>query len=113
MSKGFKTWRYRKYANSIIPGLQVETDDHKRSEFYEALKELILVIHDHISEIINYDHISYIVPKYELNLKYENRHYCLAYVNSEGNMVYLFMKVIPKEKLSQKVKVIIWRKRSP
>jgi len=108
--KGFKTWRYRKFANSIIPAVQVETDRHKTQAFYDAMKELILAIHDHISPILNYDHISFITQKYDLPLKYENAHYCLSYVNSNGDLVMLFISVVEKEKIAQKVKDGIWRK---
>jgi hypothetical protein len=88
----------------------VETDRHKTKAFYDAMKELILAIHDHISPILNYDHISFITQKYDLPLKYENAHYCLSYVNSNGNLVMLFISVIPKEQLAQKVKDGIWQK---
>jgi hypothetical protein len=108
--KGFKTWRYRKFTNSIIPAIQVETDRHKTQAFYDTMKELILAIHDNITSLINYDHISYVLPKYNLPLKYENAHYCISYLNGSGDLVMIFMSVIPKEQLAQKVKDGIWRK---
>jgi hypothetical protein len=108
--KGFKTWRYRKYANSIIPAVQVETDRHKTKAFYDAMKELILAIHDNITSLINYDHISYVLPKYNLPLKYENAHYCISYLNGNGDLVMLFISVIEKEKVAKKWGLGVWQK---
>lgn len=108
--KNFKTWHYKKFANSIIPGLEVETDRHKTKAFYDALKELIIAIDEEISNLINYDHISYVVPKSNLPLRYENMHYCLSYIDTRGNLVLLFMSVVEREKLSKKVRDEIWRK---
>jgi len=105
-------WEYKKYfATNNLPAVFVETDNHKKKCFYEELEYLIRLLWNDGIRLINYAHITFIVPKTELPLKYKSEHYCLSYINNRGYLILIKLKVIPPEKQPKYAREAIWGKR--
>lgn len=104
-------WEYRHYHPiSSLPSINVETDRHKKREFYRGLEYLIRLLWNDGIRFINYAHISFVVPKSKLPLKWKQQHYCISFLDHSNNLILIFMKVIPYQQLFKKYRGIIWQK---
>jgi len=104
-------WEYRKYfATNQLPSILVETDNHKKKEFYEELEYLVRLLHQDGIKYINYNHITWIIPKAPLPLKWKGEHFCLSYLNDRGHLVLIYLKVINRNKLSKYLRELEWLK---
>ncbi|MEM2073718.1 MAG: hypothetical protein QXO33_04130 [Nitrososphaeria archaeon] len=85
--------------NPILFFMSFETDQRKRPEYLQNLKDIVCLIFNNINTIINYAHVSFIVPKQNLPLKVHGEHYDVVYLDREFNLVCIKIKVIPRNEV--------------
>ncbi len=104
-------WEYRDFIPvETLPGIAIATDRHKKKEFYQGMQYLIRLLWNDGIRLINYDHMSFIIPKAKLPLSYKGEHFCMSFIDHRGNLILLYMKVIPRKNLPKKVREAVWQK---
>ena len=113
MKKKNRKWKYKKYYDlDSLPAISIRTDNHKRKEYYYALTQLVKMIWNQESKLINYMHLPFIVDKTPLPLIFEGKHRDISYIDTMNSLVLLWIDVIPYEQLPKWVKSLIWRRQS-
>ena len=105
-------WEYAKYTpTETLPAIHVETDRHKKKVFYQTIGYLLKLLWNDGIRLINYDHVSFFIPKANLPLKWKHEHFCISFIDHRGNLILLYMKVIPPKNQTKKVRKELWRRR--
>ena len=104
-------WEYRDFIPvETLPGIAIATDRHKKKEFYLGMQYIIRLLWNDGIRIINYDHISFVIPKSKLPLSYKGEHFCISFLDHQNNLILLYMKVIPKRYLPKRVRGLQWQR---
>lgn len=93
--EGFFRRRYKYTRDNRLLFAKLKNDGRKPHEYQEALRDLIEMIYEHQSDILNYHHLNLTIPQYAIPLVYEGAHCDIAYAHPAGHIVYLMVLTRP------------------
>lgn len=103
MPKG--QWKKCFFANDPkISFVKVKTDGRKEPEYYYELAQLIKLIVENITPIVNYAHVNLLIPKYRLPLRFEGQHMDISYLTTSKTLCFIQFHVIPKRRLPKYIR---------
>jgi len=103
MPKG-KFPRERYHTDPFIPAIKVMTDNRKEKEFYQVLAQLLQLIVEHITPIVNYAHLHTTYPKYKIPLNHEGEHWDISFLTPDNTLCFIRLRVRPKRRLQKRLK---------
>jgi len=95
-------WKKQVFTND--PNLNIffiPTDQRKQPEWLRNFSILLRLILEHITTIVNYNHIYASIPKTTLPLHKDGQEYDISYLAPDGTICLIKFKIITKEKYNQ------------
>jgi len=85
----------------LFPAVQIPAGNRDHLEHNRAVLKVLAAIYEKVSQVVNYHHIKCSIPKHPLPLKWDGHIYDIAYVDEDGNLILVEIKVKRKWEIVQ------------
>lgn len=110
---GYFTKRKKFYKDPFLPIINTESDNRKDEFYAKHFRQLLTLIHQHISPYLNYAHFEFFIPRFNFPLKHEGNHMDISYLTEDGCLCFIQFHVLRPERVPKRVLKEAWQPPNP